>query len=411
MVLCLIVGCGNRSGREKGLYFAKVPSIIGNQGKEARELSEERRSRWISAISRDDLTDTILENDRVCEKHFVSGRAAKPWDKFNVDWVPTLNLGHNKKTSLKDREKAAKRCERARERELVKKPAFAKRKKDLESEREAKRSKLTEPGQQILDVNFEASKGESLATSTATEKGTQTDGKVVVDTGTQSAEFDYLLSRRNTKPPFDQWEFENDKEKVKFYTGLPSFHILNTVFLQVSAHVTRKSRNLTTFQEFIMTLMKLKLDMPFKDLSYRFDVSLPTVSRVFTAWMVALDVRLSPLIKWPDREDLWRTMPQCFQVSFGQKTTVIIDCFEIFICRPSNLLARAQTFSSYKHHNTVKVLIGITPQGTISFVSNAWGGRTSDKYLTKNCGILRKLLPGDLILADRGFTIHESVMF
>ena len=373
MVLCLIVGCGNKSGRDKGLYFAKVPSIIGNQGKEARELSEDRRSRWISAISRDDLTDTIFENDRVCEKHFVSGRTAKPWDKFNVDWVPTLNLWHNKKTSVEDRKKAAKRCERARERELVKKPAFAKRKKELESEREAKRSKLTEPEQQILDVNFEVSNGESLATSTATEKGTQTDGKVVVDTGNQSEEFDYLLSPRNTKPPFDQWEFENDKEKVKFYTGLPSFHILNTVFLQVSAHVTRKSRNLTTFQEFILTLMKLKLDLPFKDLSYRFDMSLPTVSRIFTAWMVALDVRLSPLIKWPDREDLWRTMPQCFQVSFGQKTTVIIDCFEIFICRPSNLLARPQTFSLYKHDNTVKVLIGITPQGTISFVSKAWG--------------------------------------
>ena len=74
MVLCLIVGCGNRSGRNKGLDFAKVPSIIENQGNEARELSAERRSRWISAISRDDLTDTIFENDRVCEKHFVSGR-------------------------------------------------------------------------------------------------------------------------------------------------------------------------------------------------------------------------------------------------------------------------------------------------------------------------------------------------
>ena len=104
-------------------------------------------------------------------------------------------------------------------------------------------------------------------------------------------------------------------------------------------------------------------------------------------------------------------MPQCFHVSFGKKTTVIIDCFEIFICRPSNLLARAQTFSSYKHHNTVKVLIEITPQITISFVSKARGGRTSDKFLTENCGILKKLLPGDLILADRGFTIHETVMF
>ena len=100
-----------------------------------------------------------------------------------------------------------------------------------------------------------------------------------------------------------------------------------------------------------------------------------------------------------------------FKYSFGNKTTVIIDCFEVFINRPSNLLARAQTWSSCKHHNTVKVLIGITPQGTISYVSQPWGGRTSDKFLTENCGILNKLLPGDLVLADCGFTIAESVMF
>ena len=159
-----------------------------------------------------------------------------------------------------------------------------------------------------------------------------------------------------------------------------------------------------------MTLIKLKLDAQHQDLSYRFNVSLSTVSRIFSAWMVALDVRLAPLINWLEREDLWRTMPQCFKHSFGNKTTVIIDCFEVFINRPSNLLAREKTWSSYKHHNTVKVLIGITPQGTISYVSQAWGGRTSDKFLTLNCGILNKLLPGDLVLADRGFTMAESLM-
>ena len=79
--------------------------------------------------------------------------------------------------------------------------------------------------------------------------------------------------------------------------------------------------------------------------------------------------------------------PNVFNLHLEIKT-VIIDCFEIFIERPTNLLARAQTFSSYKHHNTIKVLIGITPQGTISFLSNAWGGTTSDKYLTENCGLL-----------------------
>ena len=37
------------------------------------------------------------------------------------------------------------------------------------------------------------------------------------------------------------------------------------------------------------------------------------------------------------------------------------------------------------------------------------GGRTSDKFLTENCGFLDKLLPGDMVMADRGFTINESV--
>ena len=82
-----------------------------------------------------------------------------------------------------------------------------------------------------------------------------------------------------------------------------------------------------------------------------------------------MNIRLSPIIRWPERDELWHTMPLCFQFSFGKKTTIIIDCFDIFIERPSNLLARAQTFSIYKHHNTVKVLIAITPQGSIFLIS------------------------------------------
>ena len=45
----------------------------------------------------------------------------------------------------------------------------------------------------------------------------------------------------------------------------------------------------------------------------------------------------------------------------------------------------------------------------ISFASDSWEGQVSDKYLTEKSGILQQLLPGDVILADRGFDIGESV--
>ena len=114
-----------------------------------------------------------------------------------------------------------------------------------------------------------------------------------------------------------------------------------------------------------------------------------------------MDICLRDLIYWPDREALQKTMPVCFQQSFGKKVAIVI---EVFIERPSSLEARTASWSNYKHHNTVKVLLGITPQGVISFVSDTWGDQVSDKYLTENYGILRKLLPRDVVLADRGLT-------
>ena len=93
MVHCIVVGCGNKSGKHK-TNFSKIPKIVVNQGEEWEELMRERRNRWISAVSRGDTeVKNFLESERVCARHFVSGRPSACWDKHNVDWVPTLNLG------------------------------------------------------------------------------------------------------------------------------------------------------------------------------------------------------------------------------------------------------------------------------------------------------------------------------
>ena len=142
--------------------------------------------------------------------------------------------------------------------------------------------------------------------------------------------------------------------------------------------------------------MKLRLDLFDEVLAERFKVHPSTVSRNFHRVLEVAAGATAFLIKWPERDVLRLTMPLSFR-RFFKKCCVIIDCTEVFMERPSDLLARAQVWSNYKHHSTMKFLIGITPQGTISFVSRFAGGRMSDKEITEKSGIMHHLLPGILL--------------
>ena len=421
---CIMVNCSNAKDKRPDLSFCRVPKIVTNQGPEIEELTAERRRLWMSAISRGDLTEEILANDRVCGEHFLSGKAAFVWDRTNVDWVHSINLGHKKKDKENNndrRQQIEERSKRMKER----------RKREQEREdKEAIRSKLQrldEPGNRVKDCMIEGGYG---GAENGTNKAVESDeenfqGGVCNQAehlgntrnfGTQTELCEYMLCSQNRSIPEEikvvtEDYFRGDDKKVRFYTGFPSFDVLLKTFGFVEKKVSRRSVLLTKFQEFTLVLVKLRLNVPNQDLAYRFHVSRTVVSIILATWLYIMDICLSPLIVWPSRETLHRSMPRCFVDSFGLHTTVIIDCFEIFIDKPTNLNARAQTYSNYKHHCTVKVLIGITPQGAISFVSEAWGGHTSDKFLTENCGFMSKLLPGDLVLADRGFTIHEKIWF
>ena len=75
-----------------------------------------------------------------------------------------------------------------------------------------------------------------------------------------------LFTSLKDNKAFDQHEFASNEDKLRFYTVLPFFDILNAVFFfQVSPRVSRDTLTVTKFQEFAWTLTKLTLEMPLKD--------------------------------------------------------------------------------------------------------------------------------------------------
>ena len=54
------------------------------------------------------------------------------------------------------------------------------------------------------------------------------------------------------------------------------------------------------------------------DSAYRFGVSPATVSSIVLKWLTQIDIRLKKLIRL-ERENLQKTIPNSFQVSFGKK--------------------------------------------------------------------------------------------
>ena len=91
--------------------------------------------------------------------------------------------------------------------------------------------------------------------------------------------------------------------------------------------------------------------------------------------------------------------------SFGDLANcrVIIDCTELRIEAPrSDLQASAAAVSNYKHYLTAKYLIGVSPNGAITFIRNGFPGSTSDKIVTQQSQILTHLKAGGVIPCRQG---------
>lgn len=162
-------------------------------------------------------------------------------------------------------------------------------------------------------------------------------------------------------------------------------------------------RKMTSKSEFRMTLMKLRLGLLSKDLAKRFDISESLCSRIFLTWLRACSVVLKPLVYIPDEETLIGSKPERFRKLPDLHS--IIDCTELFIETQKDLYLQSSTWSDYKHHNTVKLLVACAPNSSMVYISPSYTGRISDKALTLDCGYLDMVPANSMIMADKGFTI------
>ncbi|XP_062571986.1 uncharacterized protein LOC134233943 [Saccostrea cucullata] len=352
-------------------------------------MSERRRRLWLSRISRADLTPSSYPYVRVCSDHFESGKPAPLYREADLDWGPSVNLGHQKVLAtptltrgkrLKERKGRIKCVEAA---------------KSLISLFDARESELCEEACVGVDSTSSTSASDSDVTESETDIGKCTQTDLTSDViGAMNSELNRLtveniqLREKLASVTISEDTFKDDDEKVKLFTGLPAFSVLMTLFSFIESAIPQgKQSFLSKFQKLVMVLMRLKLNLPVSYLAEKFRLSSGSISRIFLSTLHVLHCKLHPLIYWPTQDERRLTMPMGFRKHFGLKVAIIIDCFELFIERPSNLEARAQTWSSYKHHNTVKFLIGISPQGVISFISKGYGGRSYDKHIieTVNC--------------------------
>lgn len=222
-------------------------------------------------------------------------------------------------------------------------------------------------------------------------------------------------------PLLTYYDVKDNDEQLCFYTGIHSNEHFQAVFDEIKDNAEEQTsrrklryttnqggrpRSLSVINEFFMVLMRLRLGLLIEDLAFRFCLSKSQCSDIVNRWIDYLSVQLAVLVQWPSMEIIKANMPKLFKEKFPD-TRIIVDCTEIYTEVPSSLQLKSLMYSDYKSHMTYKALVGISPNGVVTFVSDLWCGSISDKQITKECGLLELLTAGDAIMVDKGFTISD----
>ena len=219
-------------------------------------------------------------------------------------------------------------------------------------------------------------------------------------------------SESSGKPPFHADLFICDPEAIQFYTGLKDYatfkFVLSTLGPAVDClnYYNGTVPSLDTQEQFFLTLIKLRQHKTNFEISRLFGLTVTGVANVFITWINFIYFQWGEVTWWPCREDVSFFMPTDFKSKYPS-TRVIIDGTECPVQKPKQPLAQQATFSTYKNKNTVKVLVGCSPGGLVSYISEAYGGSASDRQICERGNLTDRCDPGDSIMADKGFNVQD----
>ncbi|XP_054708719.1 uncharacterized protein LOC129218465 [Uloborus diversus] len=239
-------------------------------------------------------------------------------------------------------------------------------------------------------------------------KGTQTEGfwEIIDELNFLRKELEKCREHEcNVKFAADN--ITND-EQMRSVTGFTKDRFVALYnFLNIEEDLVQNAK-LSQSEQFFLFMVKLRTGITNEFLAILFKVSDTTVSRYFTHVVTVIYQKLSLLNIWPSRELIQSHMPEQIRAE-NRNCRVIVDCTEFKIQQPSNPAQQQVTFSNYKNCNTLKAMIGISPSGAITFVSDLYCGSISDKELFIRSGMLQKLEPEDMVMADKGFRIDKEL--
>uniref|UniRef100_A0A0K2UX11 Putative LOC100636811 [Amphimedon queenslandica] n=1 Tax=Lepeophtheirus salmonis TaxID=72036 RepID=A0A0K2UX11_LEPSM len=204
------------------------------------------------------------------------------------------------------------------------------------------------------------------------------------------------------EPQFSIENFVKDPSSISYYTGLSDYNHFKHMFSSLGPSVeylNYQNESLTRQDEFFLTLMKLRQNKDDLVLGIMFQIHRTSVEKVFKTWVNFMFYQIKD-------KDLF--LPYDFKKKFPN-TKMTLDTVEIKIKKPSKVEAQKSTWNSKKKCYTIKTMVGISPNGVVSFISSAYDGCCSDRQIIERSGLLKLKSSGDAVIAHSGVMVKDLI--